>query len=390
MSFNFVSRAVVAAAVVQSATAAQFETDAAHKLTVDQSESSGALAAAYESFKAEHKVVRSHDSASYSARLAAFAQTQKEVKAHNRANKTWTAAINKFADWTQSEKEVLLGFRRLGEWWKRPRNSKKPAFLQTSTEVAASVDWRSSLTSSSFVKDQGACGSCWAVAVAGALEMRAEQKARKTPMQLSFKQLVDCVPNPDHCGGTGGCEGATAELAFQYVQQYGLSASSEYGGELSRTESCRASDQSAKVKTSGFVSLPVNRLQPLLEALNDGPVVVSVDGGNWMSYNGGVFSGCSRDATINHAVLAVGYGHDDTLGMDYWLIRNSWGAFWGENGYIRLQRHSSDEGVEGHCGIDHDPKEGVGCDGGPPTLPVCGMCGVLADSAYPEDVTLEE
>eukprot|EP00933_Yihiella_yeosuensis_P019146 TRINITY_DN1553_c0_g1_i1.p1 TRINITY_DN1553_c0_g1~~TRINITY_DN1553_c0_g1_i1.p1 ORF type:complete len:418 (+),score=95.55 TRINITY_DN1553_c0_g1_i1:126-1379(+) len=388
--------------------AGKLKVEEAKKLRADESESALALAnslaengdgaslmLAYESFLVKHKVRREKDSVSFEDRLSAFVHSHKAVKAHNkRSVRSWTAGINKFADWTHAEKQVMLGFRRLGEWWNSANTTaskqlKKRSFLQTKIEVADAVDWRSSAPSS-FVRDQGSCGSCWAVAAAGALEMRAEMTTKKPVKSLAFKQLVDCVPNPRHCGGSGGCEGATPQLAFQYVQENGLSSSYDYGGSPDKTESCRASSASVVVKTSGFVSLPTNKLQPLMEAVNEGPVVVSVDGGPWMSYNGGVFNECKQDATINHAVLAVGYGRDNELNEDYWLIRNSWGGEWGEEGYIRIKRHQSDSGDEGYCGTDYDPKEGSGCDGGPKTLPVCGMCGILSDSAYPEDVAVQQ
>jgi len=141
------------------------------------------------------------------------------------------------------------------------------------------------------------------------------------------------------------------------------------------------------VTSDGFERLPENKLAPLLKAVaTQGPVAVSVDAGEWSMYQNGIFDSCKQDATINHAVLLVGYGTDKKLGKDYFLIRNSWGPDWGENGFIRLQRHSSDEGSAGYCGTDSNPLEGVGCKGGPAKIPVCGMCGVLSDSAYPKGV----
>merc|ERR1719189_1102840 len=105
-----------------------------------------------------------------------------------------------------------------------------------------------------------------------------------------------------------------------------------------------------------------------------------------MSYGSGVFAGCGVNAIINHAILLMGFGTDTALGQDYWLIRNSWGSAWGEDGYIRLLKHKDGES---YCGVDTKPQDGVGCDGGPPTLPVCGMCGILSDSAYPTQVAVE-
>ena len=68
-----------------------------------------------------------------------------------------------------------------------------------------------------------------------------------------------------------------------------------------------------------------------------GPVSVSVDASGWHHYSGGLFTGPCEDSLPHHAVLAVGYG-TDAAGTDYWLVKNSWGAGWGEQGYIRMER----------------------------------------------------
>ena len=94
-------------------------------------------------------------------------------------------------------------------------------------------------------------------------------------------------------------------------------------------------------------------------------------------YEEGVYDGrCGTD--IDHAVQLVGYGTDG--GKDYWLVRNSWGDDWGEDGYIRIRRFG--DGKE-PCGTDRRPQDGTGCSGGPKTVEVCGRCGILSDSAYP-------
>lgn len=214
--------------------------------------------------------------------------------------------------------------------------------------------------------------------------------ATKSSHQLSFMQLVDCVENPRHCGGTGGCFGANSDLAFEYVQEKGLLLAETYGGDINKGEQCKVPSSEAREKSlqiAGFERVASNKLQPFLESLaSHGPMVVAVDATRWDPYAGGVFDGCERDATVNHAVVVIGYGHDDGLGRDYWLIRNSWGTAWGEDGYIRLQRHASDIGEDGYCGIDRKPQEGVWCEGGPKEVEVCGMCGILTDAVYPRQV----
>merc|ERR1712023_200555 len=129
------------------------------------------------------------------------------------------------------------------------------------------------------------------------------------------------------------------------------------------------------------VDLPSNKLEPLMRTLVEkGPIAVSVDASAWHKYKGGVFDGCSKlFPTLDHAVLLVGYGTDEKEG-DYWLIRNTWGPTFGENGYIRIKR-SKDE--ESHCGTDRHPEQGDGCDDSPKHQHVCGTCGILFDATFP-------
>merc|ERR1719261_1096912 len=111
------------------------------------------------------------------------------------------------------------------------------------------------------------------------------------------------------------------------------------------------------VNIEDWVHLPVNQAAPLVQALfQHGPVVVSVDGSPWSLYQSGVFSGCSQNAIINHAVVAEGFGEEVSPGTKklhkYYLIKNSWGSDWGESGYIRLERFTDSRAF---CGTDTDP-----------------------------------
>lgn len=361
----------------------------------------------YEVFRQKHRKDKLEDSLSYNERFQLYQKRRAFVEKHNsKQGITWTAAVNVFADYTDAEFKALLGHRRLGKWWLRPLRPAPPAASFRQAAVVrrhdeARVDWRQNLVSSNYVKQQGACGSCWAVAAAGALEIHAEiamkqqKHSNQVPKNVSFKQLVDCTPNPEHCGGDGGCEGATSELAFDYASKHGLHDAEHYHGNINRDEHCTASSKKSLpyLKLGSYVRLETNKLKPLMEALaNVGPVSVSVDASDWNMYGGGIFNDCKRDSVVNHAVLALGYGHDPKSGLKYWLIRNSWGTDWGEDGFVRLQRHDADDADwdAGYCGFDTDPKQGTGCDGGPSTIPVCGMCGVLSDSSYPKDVTVRD
>lgn len=264
----------------------------------------------------------------------------------------------------------------------------RPAHLKNK-QLAASASWKH-LATVNNTRSQGHCGSCWAVSSAGALEMHAEL-ATGSFIEVSEDQLVDCTPNEDHCGGTGGCKGATGELAMAYTKEHGLAVRSgpgEYVSEAGHNNQGACHDKwTPTLQIAGFTRLPENNAASLMEAVSTkGPVVISADATPWMSYLGGIFDGCDKDAIVNHAILLVGYGKDDALGKKYWEIRNSWGKSWGENGMIRLLRHDNDDE---YCGTDRDPKAGVACDSDKATeVTVCGMCGMLADSVYPTGVTL--
>jgi len=133
------------------------------------------------------------------------------------------------------------------------------------------------------------------------------------------------------------------------------------------------------VKIKGFVNVTGNQQLPVLTAVaTQGPLVINVDASSWFGYESGVFNGCNQqNPDIDHVVQLVGYDTDPNYG-DYWLVRNSWNAGWGEDGYIRLARPKQIS-----CGTDLNPQDGTGCNGGPPTVTVCGTCGILFDVTYP-------
>jgi cathepsin L len=169
---------------------------------------------------------------------------------------------------------------------------------------------------------------------------------------LSVQQMAMCAPNPsktpficyfsllsnlllcsasclDHCGGSGGCAGATAELAFDYVtgstglyQEYQYSYTSYYG----KDAACTIPSSGSPVATiDGYVTLPFNNYTALMNAIATvGPIAVSVDASAWSSYESGIFDNCNQNQPdIDHAVVLVGYG-EESNGSKFWIIRNSW------------------------------------------------------------------
>jgi len=244
------------------------------------------------------------------------------------------------------------------------------------------VDWRKIPGVLTPVKNQGSCGSCWAFSTTESIESDVALELKKAAPILSPQDVVSCTPNPDHCGGTGGCNGATAELGISYVAASGICLESQWPYTATTGSCTNASAQHAPAyKVSGYVKLTTNSYDALYNALNLQPISVSVDASTWSVYKSGVFNCTSSTLDIDHAVQAVGYGHDATSNLDYWIVRNSWGVSWGEQGYIRLLRHS--DGSSNWCWDDPTSQDGSACDGDPSDTTVCGTCGIWYDNCYP-------
>lgn len=239
------------------------------------------------------------------------------------------------------------------------------------------------------LRNQGNCGSCWAISAVEAVEAQLQRAGAGPDTLLSAQALVDCVPNPKHCGGSGGCDGATGELAYTFMRDHGIPLERDlpYRGTATSCSREMYNDEwpmQQRAIVSGWAQLPSNRVEPLKHALVDrGPVVVAVEAESWFNYESGIFDGCNKDAVLSHAVLLRGYGEESS--NKFWLIQNSWGSNWGESGHIRLLRHDDDDAW---CGKDRKPQDGVGCDGGPLEVTVCGTCGLLYDPVVPEGVRI--
>jgi len=307
-----------------------------------------------------------------------FETRKQEVIAHNTDSaKTWRIEMNKFSVYTDEELESMRGGNPT------PGKARKfaPVFLGDFDEKAAvNVDWRTKGIISA-VKNQGMCGSCWTFGATETLESY-WALATKNLYVLSEQQILDCTPNPNSCGGTGGCGGGTVELAWsRLIQTGGQTTESSYpyvsGG--GSNEACQNASISPVAFIKSYVNLPSNKYAPVLNYLvNSGPLAINVDASSWSSYSSGVFDGCDQsNPDIDHVVQLVGAGTDPSYG-DYWIVRNSWGPDWGENGYIRLARS-----IDLRCGTDTSPQDGTGCTGGPSSVTVCGTCGILYDTLYP-------
>merc|ERR1712086_637531 len=276
------------------------------------------------------------------------ANVQKIIEINREAD-GFQVAVNQFAGMTSEEFSQLKGY-------KQPESRDAPTlgvFKYSGAALPDSVDWTTQ-GAVSPVKNQGSCGSCWAFSTVGSLEGRA-QIAKGNLQQFSEQQLVDC----DTDFGDLGCKGGLMDNAFKYAQQADICTEDSYAYK-GKGGSCAISSCTVGLKTgevTGFVDVEVNSDEALMEALATGPVSVAVQANTiFQLYFGGIMSGLCG-ASLDHGVLAVGYGTDN--GKDYWKVKNSWGGKWGEDGYLRMARGKSGKG---QCGILS----------GPPSYPVIG------------------
>merc|ERR1712166_612476 len=326
-------------------------------------------------------------------RLRIFEANLIKIVAHNKDPRwTYTLGVNEHADLTGAEFASLFA---AGKMWDSANavdelDAHNGVNDVSVSDLPASLDWRDKKVVTA-PKNQGGCGSCWAFSTAETLESHIAIQTGKL-LEFSPQEYVSCAPNPKHCGGTGGCQGSTQILGFQYAIKTGITLDKSYPYQGS-TGTCDPSKIKPVAKITGYVKLPANNYTALMNAVvSQGPIAISAAAEPWQLYSGGVYNGnCGSD--IDHAIQLVGYGTaGNSTGRTllggaggkgkgaYWLVRNSWGTGWGEEGYIRVQRFG--DGKE-PCLTDKNPADGTGCTGGPKTQQVCGLCGLMSESSYP-------
>lgn len=232
-------------------------------------------------------------------------------------------------------------------------------------DLPTDIDWRREGVVTP-VKNQGHCGSCWAFSAAEGIESQysilTKNNVSSKLMELSEQQILDCTSIP----GGGGCKGGAEEYAYAtIIQMGGLSVEWTYPyiSFYGKDYQCDKTKYKPLVKLSDYRDLQINSYSSLITSLAKvRPIQVSVDASTWSSYSSGIFDGCDKtNVELNHAVQLVGIGVDDDTGLEYWLVRNSWG----EDGYIRLLKNSNYT-----CGQMHGFK-------------VCGTCGIQFRGVYP-------
>jgi len=306
----------------------------------------------YEKWMAEHGRAY-EDSAEKARRFEVFKSNAHFVDSYNAAagpggKSRPKLTTNKFADLTQDEfRSIYTG--RIPRIPSPVGNGFTYGDMSLS-DVPASLDWREK-GAVTGVKDQGyICQCCWAFSAAAAVEGIHQIRTGNPVVPLSVQQLVDCSTG----GSDDGCNPRDMDEAFRYiVDSGGLTTDQAYGYE-SHQGTCRASGKPIAATIRGFQDVPPRNETALLLAVAHQPVSVGLDGGNivMQHFSGtGIYGAAGEPCTtdLNHAMTIVGYGTDEH-GTKYWLMKNSWGSRWGNNGYVKIVRDYvvSDAGF---CGL---------------------------------------
>ncbi|CAN1759338.1 Senescence-specific cysteine protease SAG39 [Linum perenne] len=255
-------------------------------------------------------------------------------------DKSYELGVNQFADLTNEEFKTTRN-RFKGHMCSPQHDG--PFRYANVTAVPSTMDWRKK-GAVTPVKDQGQCGCCWAFSAVAAME-GINQLSKGKLVSLSEQELVDCDTN----GQDQGCNGGLMDDAFEFIiQNKGLTTETNYPYDAA-DGTCNANKEgNSAAQINGYEDVPANSEAALLKAVANQPISVAIDAGDssFQFYKSGVFTGeCGTE--LDHGVTAVGYGESE--GKKYWLVKNSWGDQWGEEGYIRMERDVSAE--EGLCGI---------------------------------------
>jgi C1A family cysteine protease len=299
----------------------------------------------FSDFISAHNKKYSHEEEQHQ-RLNVFRNNFRYIHSKNRQGLTYRLAVNHLADRTSDELKVLRGRK-----YSKGYNGGKPFRDYDEKEIEElpqSYDWRlyGAVTP---VKDQSVCGSCWSFGTIGAVEGAHFLKTGEL-IRLSQQALIDCSWGY----GNNGCDGGEDFRSYQYIQEHGgIPSADEYGPYLGIDGYCHSQNVTKAAKITGYVNVTSGDANALkLAIVKHGPISVAIDASHksLSFYANGVYyePKCGNaENQLDHAVLAVGYGIIDN--QEYWLVKNSWSTYWGNDGYVLMSSK------ENNCGVETSP-----------------------------------
>jgi len=297
------------------------------------------LAPMWSAWKNQHK--KAYTAAEEMTRFGIFVENFNKIHRLNSENTDVTFAVNKFAHLTATEFKAIYASGTFAEARQESRLSMRRTYA-----LPDSVDWRNK-GAVTPVKDQGQCGSCWSFSTTGVLEGFYFVNNGKL-LSFSEQQIVDCDTDQNE-----GCNGGWPYLAVEYAAKNGLELESDYPY-TARDGTCKFKKAKAVQVAGGYSFVTANSTDQLKAALVNGPVsvLIEADQDTFQMYSSGVLrKGCG--AELDHAVLAVGY---QKVGLyEAFIVKNSWGTSWGQDGYIFIGTDQKQNNGQGVCGILAQP-----------------------------------
>lgn len=274
-------------------------------------------------------------------RKQTFTHNMRYVHSKNRAGLSYKLALNHLADRTWDEMFLIRG--------RQPsrgpnRGQPFPDEQYHGVTLPDEIDWRlyGAVTP---VKDQAVCGSCWSFATTGALEGALFMKTGEL-VSLSQQMLMDCTWG----FGNNACDGGEEWRAYEWIMKHGGIATAEsYGSYMGQNGFCHYNQSEMTANITGYINVTSGNVTALKTAIfKRGPVAVSIDAAHksFSFYANGVYyePECgNKTENLDHAVLAVGYGVLN--GDPYWLVKNSWSTYWGNDGYVLMSMKDNNCGV---------------------------------------------
>eukprot|EP00795_Rhopilema_esculentum_P007454 gene7454-13220_t len=290
-----------------------------------------------DSFQKNYKSSHEHEK-----RKNIFRHNMRFINSHNRKHLGYSLKMNKFADMTEKEVSLYTGLLDEPEGtYNGGKRFKIPDIDFAHTPIPESLDWRE-YGAVGKIRSQGICGSCYAYAVTSAMESAYYLKTGNL-VSLSQQQIVDCTWGY----GNRGCKGGYPYRALQWIMKHGgLATEESYGKYLAQEGYCHFKNVSIGAGVESYMNITSgNKTELKLALAMYGPVTVLINTRpkTFKFYSSGIYYDETCDDKVDHAAVAVGFGKEH--GREYWLIKNSWSASWGNSGFLKVWTKNDNCGV---------------------------------------------
>jgi KDEL-tailed cysteine endopeptidase len=299
----------------------------------------------WEAWKYRH--MKTYHETEESVRFAIFSDNHHKIMKWNEEHDEPKLAINKFADLTATEfKAQQAACAHKDDDHINVREHMSEVEELAPEVLPTSVDWRNK-GAVTPVKDQGQCGSCWTFSTTGVIEGFYFVKNNEL-LSFSEQQIVDCDTDTNQ-----GCNGGWPYLAVQYAAKNGLELETDYPY-TAQDGTCQYNKAKTHQVASDYAYVTPKSVNALKTALVTQPVsiLIEADQDVFQFYSSGVIK-ANCGANLDHAVLTVGYKKVGVL--EAWIVKNSWGTEWGDQGYVYISTIPALNQGQGVCGILAQP-----------------------------------